>query len=159
MTKKVRLPSGDIANFPDDMTNEAIESVIQKQFPPHQETGNKDIFSDIVGSIAQAPVNILKGVASLPSEISESAGQISEEPARAIGNVGAGLLEGLKGGLNIPSNIASVIPLNLWTAFLELFELIHFESPPIVFVCPSIEYASYKTTKYYQEDIKNLQEM
>lgn len=109
MTKKVRLPSGDIANFPDDMTNEAIESVIQKQFPPHQETGNKDIFSDIVGSIAQAPVNILKGVASLPSEISESAGQISEEPARAIGNVGAGLLEGLKGGLNIPSNIASYL--------------------------------------------------
>lgn len=109
MVRKVKLPNGKIGNFPDDMSNEEIEAVLQKQFPPQEETSNKDIFSDVIGSIAQAPVNILKGVASLPSEISESAGQISEEPVRAIGNVGAGLLEGLKGGANIPSNIASYL--------------------------------------------------
>lgn len=74
-----------------------------------EESEPKDIFSDILGSVAQAPINIAKGIVSLPSEISESAGQISENPTRAIGNVGAGLLEGLKGGVNIPSNIASYL--------------------------------------------------
>lgn len=33
MVRKVNLPNGQIGNFPDDMSNEAIEAVLQKQFP------------------------------------------------------------------------------------------------------------------------------
>lgn len=42
MVRKVRLPNGQIGNFPDDMGNEEIEAVLQKQFPSeNQESSTK----------------------------------------------------------------------------------------------------------------------
>ena len=116
MPRKIKLPNGKIGNFPDDMSDTDIEAVLQKQFPPEskknltsqvQPTEKPSVSSDIVNSIAGVPASLIDFVANLPGQISESAGQISQNPLRAAGNLGAGLLEGIKGGLNIPSNLAA----------------------------------------------------
>ena len=63
--------------------------------------------SDVVNSLADAPQAIIDFVANLPGQLEESGSQIVHHPLRAAGNLGEGLFEGIKGGLNIPSNIAA----------------------------------------------------
>lgn len=105
MPRRIKLPNGKIGNFPDDMSNAEIEAVLQKQFPPEPQE-KPSVSSDIINSLSNAPGAILDFAANLPGQILESAGQIGTNPLRASENLGAGLLEGLKGGANIPSNIA-----------------------------------------------------
>lgn len=61
---------------------------------------------DIINSLLNVPGAIMDFAANLPGQVINSAGQIATNPLRATENLGAGLLEGLKGGANIPSNIA-----------------------------------------------------
>jgi hypothetical protein len=106
MTRKVHLPNGKIGNFPDDMSNADIEAVLQKQFPPEADQA-PTVSSDIINSVSGIPFALMDFVKNLPGQAIASAGQIATNPLRATENLGAGLLEGLKGGANIPSNIAS----------------------------------------------------
>jgi hypothetical protein len=70
---------------------------------------NPSIASDISESIASIPGSLLDFVVNLPGQVTSSASQIVKNPLRAAENLGAGLLEGIKGGINIPSNIASYL--------------------------------------------------
>ena len=69
-------------------------------------TEKPNVGTDIINSLSNAPGAIIDFIANLPGQVIDSAGQISHNPLRATENLGAGLLEGLKGGANIPSNIA-----------------------------------------------------
>lgn len=69
-------------------------------------TEKPTVSSDIINSLSNAPGAIIDFAANLPGQVIDSVGQIATNPLRATENLGAGLLEGLKGGANIPSNIA-----------------------------------------------------
>lgn len=89
MVKRVELPSGQVAEFPDDMGNEEISSVIQKQFPqqrgrPEQEkergrgarTGGVSI-EEVKQGATNALANLNVGIARLfgmPGEIGDLVG-------------------------------------------------------------------------------------
>lgn len=70
MAIRVKLPNGQYGNFPDEMSHEEIESVLQKQFPKesNESFGEKlprNIASGFAGlghSILNAPYNTVKGI-------------------------------------------------------------------------------------------------
>lgn len=71
--------------------------------------GAKGILNDVYESIRNIPSDISSMAHELPGQIKESAVQLGSHPIRAFENVGAGLLEGLKGAVNIPANVASYL--------------------------------------------------
>jgi len=81
----------------------------EQYMEPENRTGLTGIARDIQEGIANSPEAFLEFIKQVPGQAYESAGQIATNPLRAAGNVGAGLLEGIKGGLNIPSNIAQYL--------------------------------------------------
>lgn len=117
MARRIKLPNGKVGNFPDDMSNEDIELVLRKQFPPteklnespEESTGLSGVLSDIEQSVSEIPEAAYDLITNLPGQIKASGKQIFQHPLRAIGNVGAGLLEGAKGAYNLPLNIADYL--------------------------------------------------
>ncbi len=116
---KIKMPDGSFQymSHPDNWTDAQIEAAIPEMLQSHENPTNESqrnptnhenptVSEDIVNSLANAPGAIIDVAAALPGQILESAGQIGTHPLRAAENLGAGLLEGLKGGANIPSNIA-----------------------------------------------------
>jgi len=97
--KNVELPDGNIAEFPDDMTNKEISEVIRRKFP-NNNYGVKGILSDIGKSISNTPEAILESFKNLPSQILSSGKQIYNDPERALKNLLVGGGEGLKGIYN-----------------------------------------------------------
>ncbi len=67
------------------------------------------ILSDIGEAISNVPGAIGDMLENLPGQLKESGSQIIHHPIRAAENLGAGLLEGLKGAVNIPANIAGYL--------------------------------------------------
>lgn len=69
-------------------------------------TEKPTVSSDIINSLSNAPGAITDFIANLPGQVIDSAGLVAQNPVRATGKLGAGIVGGIKGGLNIPSNIA-----------------------------------------------------
>lgn len=113
-TINVRLPDGTIEprNFPDEMSKEEIGSILKMKYGVKKEEpkmGWEGVGEDIKSSISGLPSALGHFLSSLPEQAAQSAKQIVTNPLRATENVGAGLLEGLKGAVNIPSNIAEYL--------------------------------------------------
>lgn len=119
----VELPNGQELEFPDGTSPDVMRQAIYNNFPeyakqegqeaqeeaPEEETGFGGIMSDIGESLSNVPGAIGDFLENLPGQLKQSGSQIIHHPIRAAENVGAGLLEGLKGAVNIPSNVASYL--------------------------------------------------
>lgn len=106
----VELPNGQELEFPDGTSKEVMRNAIHKHFPEYAlKTETPTIGEDIKESIREAPGALYEAFTRLPKQLAESGGQIYNNPIRSVENIGAGLLEGLKGGANIPSNVATYL--------------------------------------------------
>lgn len=112
----VMLPNGQKAEFPDNMTNQQIEAVLQKQFAPSMDegtqqptTGFKGIAQDIIESLRGAPSAIGSALAELPHEAYESGKQAVMHPIRALENLASGAVSGVKGAYNLPLNLSTYL--------------------------------------------------
>lgn len=111
----VELPNGQELEFPDGTSQDVMRTAILKNFPefapkqPEKRTGFSGVMEDIGESISGVPGALYDFVTQLPGEAYKSAKQLATHPIRAAENVGAGLLEGIKGAVNIPSNVASYL--------------------------------------------------
>lgn len=143
-TISIRLPNGELQpmSYPDDWTDAQLKEAINGQFPqysggqsqepkgmqqqPQQEprAGFGGIASDISESFQNAPGAIMDAFKSLPHEAYESGKQIGTNFPRAMGNVGAGLLEGAKGAFNLPLNIGGYLGEKGTPLFKQLLPLI-----------------------------------
>lgn len=58
MVKKVNLPNGKVGNFPDSMSWDEIQTVLQKQFPPTNTHINQNIKNDnnLISQLANNPI-------------------------------------------------------------------------------------------------------
>ena len=106
----VELPNRQELEFPDGTSKEVMRNAIYKHFPEYAlKTETPTISEDIKGSIRGAPEALYEAFTHLPKQLSESGSQIYNNPIRSAENIGAGLLKGLKGGANIPSNVAAYL--------------------------------------------------
>src|SRR5882672_659017 len=71
--------------------------------------GLKGFAQDIKSGISNVPAALVSALSNLPGQAYKSGKQVLTHPVRAAENVGAGALEGLKGAVNIPSNIATYL--------------------------------------------------
>lgn len=109
----VELPNGQELEFPDNTPPEVMRNAIYKHFPEYaaaEDTQRQpSIREDIRKSISDLPGAFVSALVDLPEQALSSGSQIYHHPLRASENIAAGLLEGLKGAANIPSNIASYL--------------------------------------------------
>src|SRR5277367_3146219 len=109
---KIKMPDGsfEYMSHPDNWTDSQMDAAVsemQASNPDQSPKEKPNVSSDIINSISNAPGAILDFVSNLPGQIVEGAGELAQHPVRGTGELAAGLLQGLKGGANIPSNIAS----------------------------------------------------
>lgn len=131
MAIRVKLPNGEIGEFPDDMSHQDIESVLQKQFPPEQKktedgsnpleleltkgteefgsTGWKGLASDTIKMLGDSLKNGVGFLSRAPSNIKEIGSELVHHPLSYPPHIAqqalAGLGEGAKGLVNIPHEI------------------------------------------------------
>lgn len=107
----VRLPNGKIqaVSYPDNWTQEQVQAAISKHLPVEARSGLKGIGQDIAESFSELPEQLASFFENLPEQAYKSGKQVVTNPVRAAGNIGAGLLEGGKGFLNIPANVADYL--------------------------------------------------
>lgn len=126
MAIRVQLPTGEIGEFPDDMSHEEIESVLQKQFPPedHEQSdippipfnqnkpmeleltkssdGNKADWRGLAGDTVRMLGNALKGgvglVGRAPGNLKEIGSELLEHPLSSPPHIAQQVLAGLVGG-------------------------------------------------------------
>jgi len=124
---EIELPNGQIAEFPDDMPHDQIESVLKKHFAPNNSSPSKaskkpmpeqptaeeespyqfqglgGIGRDIIESTLSAPGEALKGLMNIPEHIRAGNKYIKEEPwYHSLGQAGIGGAEGIAGLLSAP---------------------------------------------------------
>lgn len=115
-TVHIRLPNGSLQELshPDSWSDAQVKEAIYKHFPKNgssiegrmsDKKGFGGILEDIQNSISNAPEELASALSQLPAEGMNSFSQIRHQPLRAAENLGAGLLEGGKGFINIPANI------------------------------------------------------
>src|ERR1700722_17962404 len=85
MPKRIQLPDGNIGEFPDSMSNEQIEGVLQKQFPktPAPKPGFWDSLK--TDSVTQGTSH----------QMPHNAAEVGREAVRGGANIGAGALNTL----------------------------------------------------------------
>lgn len=115
-TVHIRLPNGSLQELshPDNWSDAQVKEAIYKHFPvnannqksSNDEKGYSGIVNDAEESLSNVPSALGDFISQLPGQAASSGSQIVNKPGRAIGNLLAGLLEGGKGALNIPSNIS-----------------------------------------------------
>lgn len=114
----IELPNGQELEFPDGTSPDVMRQAIYKHFPDYapkeasQEkprAGLSGIGQDIKESVSGIPDALASFVSNLPHEAYESGKQLIKHPIRATENLGAGLLEGVKGAYNLPLNIAEYL--------------------------------------------------
>jgi len=120
MAIRVKLPTGEIGEFPDDMSHEDIESVLQKQFPPEQATTEEEAQEQshreertgllgVAGDVAHGLENAKKFALDIPNKLKKSGKYIEENPGKSIlhnaGQVAAGTAETGKSILNAPHDL------------------------------------------------------
>jgi len=73
MAKLVNLPNGKQGSFPDDMSNEEIESVLQKQFPKEEKSNSffgkppsEEEFSNLAGDVLRESPYVAQGAVKEP---------------------------------------------------------------------------------------------
>ncbi len=118
MAIRVKLPNGEIGEFPDDMPHEEIESVLQKQFPPeHQseipstgieapvEKPNRGIAADTAEMFSHALKSAKEFIGKIPTEIKGISNEFQKNPLKEVGHaagqMGVGLAESAKGLANL----------------------------------------------------------
>src|ERR1700684_1961572 len=102
MAKSVNLPNGKKGNFPDDMSWEEIESIVQKQFPPSkmgQKPQENKSFLQKEGEFVQKNIN--EPVESMIRQ----GGEMASGLALGTANIAPGIANlGIKGANLIPGN-------------------------------------------------------
>lgn len=121
MANRIKLPSGEIGEFPDDMTDEEIESVIRKEFPPtegqsdalmpepsapKEATGWRALGQDawkLLGDTLKGGVGVLRRA---PGNVKEIGTELIKHPLSTPPHIAQQLLASLgeigKGTLNLP---------------------------------------------------------
>lgn len=112
MAIRVKLPNGEIGEFPDDMSHEDIESVLQKQFPPEQQSeiaatpfnesqqqpeekiDSKSVMSDLVHGLGKALRQGTDFAVKTPGMITSLAKHLKEHPLSALKHDTGQLLAG-----------------------------------------------------------------
>lgn len=111
MTIRVKLPNGEIGEFPAGMSNEDIEAVLQKQFPPEEmaedseipstpfnreedqfsgtlqapeKTGLSGVGSDFLHGLGNALQGARKFAGDIPENYEKASGYVKEHPVAAI---------------------------------------------------------------------------
>lgn len=113
----IELPNGQELEFPDNTPPAVMRAAIANQFPeyangqgqPPKRTGWEGVVQDIGEGVSGIPSTLGALITELPGQAASSVGQIATDPGRAATNLGAGFLEGLKGLVNVPSNIAGYL--------------------------------------------------
>lgn len=125
MAIRVKLPNGEIGEFPDNMSHEEIESVLQKQFPPQNtfESSNQSEESfesneaspertgllGVGSDLAHALSDTAKFALDVPNKLKKSGKYIEENPGKSIphyaGQIGAEVADIGKGFINAPYNL------------------------------------------------------
>jgi len=125
MPIRVELPDGNIAEFPDGMTNEEIERVLAQQYGggPTEQTAPEQVGQQPLPAIAAAPLEFMAGVnrgaaglvdfaSSLPNALLQLAGREERIPslveALSPATAGGFLQEGL--GRDVAGAAGEVIP-------------------------------------------------
>lgn len=108
---KVKLPNGQILNFPEGTEHDVMRNAIYKRFPEYaqqakpEHTGLAGIGHDVAESLRDVPNAVYNMASNIPEELAGAA----SHPLRALGNVGAGLGEGAIGLFNAPGNISKYL--------------------------------------------------
>lgn len=122
MPIRVKLPTGEIGEFPDSMSQEDIEAVLQKQFPPEsadtslaqpepkpEQTGFKGIASDTIGMLQNALKTGRGFLKDLPQMTEDLGQELLDHPAtgqiRGIAEIGASTAELGKSAVNSPHDL------------------------------------------------------
>ena len=117
----VELPNGQELEFPDDTSPEVMRNAIIKNFPEYageyqgqqqeqpQSKGLQGIGADVIESLKGLPSAAYEMITELPSQVRGAAQFAGQHPFKAIGDVAAGVGEGVIGAANIPSNIANYL--------------------------------------------------
>lgn len=106
---KVKLPNGQIGNFPDDMPHEQIESVLQKQFgAPEPQAPEQGFLNKLPRNIAAGATRGIAGLANIPYELAKITGtrqQISPEEQQMMKAIGE-----TQRPVQIPEGFAEKVP-------------------------------------------------
>ncbi len=128
MSIRVKLPNGEVGEFPDSMSHEEIESVLQKQFPPTEDqssiaptpfngrpqpiperTGLSGVGYDLSHGLASALKGTRKFASEVPSNLEKSSQYIEQNPVSSIfhnlGQMASETADIGKGVINAPYNL------------------------------------------------------
>lgn len=121
----VTLKNGEELDFPDGTSPDKIKKYVYKNYGhlyqekqetsqqtnqnPQENMGWQSVLQDALKGAKDVPSSIGNMITQLPSQAVLSGSQILTNPLRATENVGAGVLEGLKGLANTPYNVSKYL--------------------------------------------------
>lgn len=115
----VTLPDGQDLDFPDEATPDQMRKYVTKNYPQHASLLQKDppaptqgfggIVQDIKKSLTGLPTATGKFASALPGEANAAFSQLYQNPSHLLGNLLVGGMEGVRGAINTPSNLANYL--------------------------------------------------